>query len=111
MPTSLKFADEAEWLALRDMHIGGSDIASLFNIWRLADKSEVVLHVYEAPPEGAEFVECLSPYTSSFRIWQEKSGRLKPDFAESERMQAGKFLEPALAAWAGSKWPDWKLRK
>jgi predicted phage-related endonuclease len=70
-----------------------------------------MLHVYEAPPEGALHLECVSPYKSSFALWQEKAGRLPPSFAESERMVAGTHLEPALASWAQHKWPDWKLRK
>lgn len=108
---SLKFSSEAEWLTLRDQHVGGSDIAALFNQWLLPDGTTRMLHVYEAPPEGALHVECVSPYKPSFRFWQEKAGRLAPDFAETERVTAGKHLEPALAAWAQQKWPDWKLRK
>lgn len=108
---NLKFASDAEWLALRDAHVGGSDVASLFNLWRYPDGSERMLHTYEAPPEGALHLECVSPYKSSFALWQEKSGVLPPTFAETERMQAGTHLEPALASWAQAKWPDWKLRK
>jgi predicted phage-related endonuclease len=108
---NLKFASEAEWLALRDMHIGGSDVAALFNQWLLPDGRTVMLHVYEAPPEGALHLECMSPYKSSFRIWQEKAGRLAPDFEENERIIAGKHLEPALASWAQAVFPDWKLQK
>lgn len=108
---SIPFKDEAEWLALRDMHVGGSDVASLFNQWLLPTGGTAMLHCYEAPPEGALHLECVSSYKSSFRLWQEKAGKLAPDFQETERVQAGKHLEPALAAWAQSKWPDWKLRK
>jgi predicted phage-related endonuclease len=108
---SIPFSNEAEWLALRDAHVGGSDIASLFNLWLLPDGSERMLHTYEAPPEGALHLECVSPYKSSFALWQEKAGKLPPSFAETERVQAGKHLEPGLAAWAQSKWPEWKLRK
>lgn len=110
MPTRT-FNSEAEWLALREGYIGSSEIASLFNIWLEPDGQQRMRHIYEAPPEGALHLECLSPYTSSFRIWQEKAGRLAPDFKETERINAGRHLEPALAAWAQQKWPDWKLRK
>jgi predicted phage-related endonuclease len=108
---AIKFASEAEWLALRDAHVGGSDVAALFNLWQLPDKTLRMLHVYEAPPEGALHIECVSPYKSSFALWQEKAGRLAPSFEENERIVAGTHLEPALAAWAQHKWPDWKLRK
>jgi len=109
----LTYSNEAEWLALREAHIGGSDIASLFNVWRDLDGNELILHIYEPPPEGAEFVTSLSPYTSSFRIWQEKAGVLKPSFKENERVTAGKHLEPALATWAQEKWgaEGFRLRK
>ncbi len=107
----LKFSSEAEWLTLREAHVGGSDVASLFNLWRLPDGSVVTLHCYEAPPEGSEFIECLSTYKSTFRLWQEKAGKLASDFQENERVQAGKHMEPALAAWAMEKWPDMKMRK
>lgn len=108
---NLKFNNEEEWLALRDQHVGGSDVASLFNRWLLPDGQVKVLHVYEAPPEGALHIECVSPYKSSFALWQEKVGKLPPSFEETERIQAGTHLEPALASWAQQKWPDWKLRK
>lgn len=108
---NLKFANEAEWLALRDMHIGGSDVASLFNLWLLPDGVQKMLHVYEAPPEGSLHLECVSPYKSSFGLWQEKAGRLAPSFEENERIIAGKHLEPALASWAQQVFPDWKLQK
>lgn len=108
---SLKFNSEAEWLALRDMHVGGSDVACLFNVWQMPDGLQKVLHVYEAPEPDSFHIECVSPYKSSFRFWQEKVGRLAPDFEETERITAGTHLEPALASWAQQKWSDWKLRK
>lgn len=108
---NLKFASEAEWLALRELHVGGSDVACLFNQWLLPTGGTAMLHAYEAPPEGALHLECVSPYKSTFRLWQEKAGKLAPDFVETERIIAGNHLEPALAQWAQSKWPEWKLRK
>lgn len=102
---------EAEWLALREQHIGGSEVAALFYRWRLADGCERVLHLFERAPEGAEPIECLSPYTTGYRLWQEKAGKLAPDFQSNERVMAGQFLEPALAAWSQQRWPDWSLRK
>lgn len=108
---NIAFSNEQEWLALRDIHVGGSEVASLFNLWLMPTGGTQMLHAYEAPPEGALHLECVSPYKSSFGLWQEKIGRLAPTFLETERVQAGKHLEPALATWAQAKWPDWKLRK
>lgn len=103
--------DEATWLALREKNIGGSEVASLFYRWRHTDGSEAVYHMYEAPPAGSQLLGCLNPYLTGYRLWQQKAGRLMPeDLANVERVQAGNFLEPALAQWAGRKW-DWKLRK
>jgi hypothetical protein len=109
--SSVSVPDEATWLSLREANIGGSDVASLFYRWQLTDGTDAVYHLYESVPDGAELIECLSPHTTGYRLWQEKSGRLMPDdLAGVERVQAGVFLEPALAAWANHKW-KWKLRK
>lgn len=108
---AIPFANDEEWHALRDMHIGGSDVASLFNIWLTPDGKQVVRHAFEPPGPDDLHIECVSPYKSSYALWQEKAGKLKPSFEETERMEAGKHLEPALASWAQAKWPDWKLRK
>jgi len=108
---AIAVSNEAEWLSLRDSHVGGSEVASLFYRWRYADGTEAVLHLYETPPEGATLVESLSPFKTGYRLWQEKAGRVMPDdLSSNERVQAGNFLEPALAAWAGEKF-KWKLRK
>ena len=108
---SVPLPDDATWHALRDSHIGGSDISALFYLWRHADGSEAVYHLYEIPPAGSEVIGCLSPHKTGYRLWQEKVGRIAPDaFAENERVQAGIHLEPGLAAWASERW-DWKLRK
>ncbi len=103
--------DEATWLALREQNVGGSEVASLFYRWLHPDGETVVHHLYEAPPEGSTLLGCLSPFKTGYRLWQEKSGKLMPDdLSYVERVQAGNFLEPALAEWAKSKW-EWKLRK
>lgn len=110
MPRSVPVPDEAAWHSIRESHIGGSEIASLFYRWRLPDGQEAVLHMFEEVPQDAVILECLSPYTTGFRLWQEKAGRLKPGFVENERVDAGTFLEPALADWSKKKW-EWPLRK
>ena len=103
--------DEAHWLAVRDMHIGGSEVAALFSKWLLPDGQTAVLHAYEEPPEGALLLGSCSPYTNAYELFLNKSGKLKPkDWVSNERMDAGTYLEPALAEWAKAKY-DWKLRK
>ena len=103
--------DEATWLALREANVGGSEVASLFYRWQYTDGTEAVHHIYEAPPKGAQLLGSLSPFKTGYRLWQEKAGRLMPDdLSGVERVQAGNFLEPALAAWAKEKW-DWPIRK
>lgn len=108
--TTITITDEAHWLSVRDMHVGGSDVAALFNRWILPDRSVQVYHAYESVPEGALPLGSCSPYKTAYRLFLERTGQLMPDeFKANERMDAGTFLEPAIAAWAMKKW-DWKLR-
>lgn len=107
---NISIANEAEWHSVRERFIGGSEIACLFYRWLLADGSEVVLHLYEQPPEDAVLLGCLSPYKTGFSLFNEKVGTVMPEDFASERIDAGTFLEPALAGWANKKW-DMKLRK
>ena len=45
-----------------------------------------------------------SPYTTPFELWHRKARNILADDLESvERVQAGQYLEPAIAAWAGDK--------
>jgi predicted phage-related endonuclease len=101
---------EAEWLALRESFVGGSEVASLFYTYRMPDGGAAVRHLYEAPPENSQPLGCLSPYRTGYALWTEKAGLVMPADFSSERIDAGKFLEPALAAWASDKF-KLKLRK
>lgn len=107
---NITVTDEAHWLSLRESHIGGSEIAALFNGWLLPDGERVVLHAYEPVPEGAVLLGSCSPYTNAYAVWLAKTGKLIPEWTSSERMDAGTYLEPAIAQWAMKKW-EWKLRK
>lgn len=110
MPT-IQITDEAHWLSVRDSFIGGSEVSALFARWLLPSGEKVTLHAYEEPPEGAIPLGSCSPYTDAHSLWLHKSGKVPPkEWEENERMQAGSFLEPAIAAWAKEKW-GWKLRK
>lgn len=103
--------DDAAWHALRDQNVGGSEIASLFYRWRHPDGTDAVYHLYQEVPQGSILMGCLSSHTTGYRLWQQKAGKLRPNnLDEVERVQAGTFLEPAIANWAAQKW-DWKLRK
>ncbi len=47
----------------------------------------------------------LSPYTTEFEVWHQKQGTIpSPDLSSDERVNAGQFLEPSIAAWASHKW-------
>jgi putative phage-type endonuclease len=47
----------------------------------------------------------VSPYCSRFELWHQKAGNIQaPDLDDVERVLAGKYLEPAIAAWATHKW-------
>lgn len=108
---TIHHSTEAEWHALREENVGGSEVASLFYAWRLPDGRDRVFHAYEVPPDGSQIIECLG-FSTAMRLWLEKSGQVPPVSLDGvERVDAGKFLEPALAAWARQKWGDWRLRK
>lgn len=109
---AIKVADEAHWLSLREAHIGGSDIASLFYEWVYPDGTIGVHHLFEQPTDpGARVINCVSSFKTGYRLWQEKAGRLKPDdFELNDHIQAGIHLEPAIAEWSRTKF-GWKVRK
>ena len=65
------------WLASRTTAIGASEVAGLF-----VDASG----------------ESLSPYTTPFKLWAEKTGQLPPAEVNAEWIHWGNLLEPAIAA-------------
>lgn len=70
--------NENLWHELRAANIGGSEIASLFNV---------------------------SPYLSRLALWQQKKGLIQPaDFSNNERVEAGNMLEGAIIDWANKRW-------
>ncbi len=51
----------------------------------------------------------LSPYTTKFELWHQKAGNIpSPDLSNDERVNAGQFMEPSIAAWAAHKW-NWPI--
>lgn len=114
--TAVHFNDDREeWHRIRASRIGGSEVASLFHVWHLPDGSEPILHIFEKPTDDKALpLESLSPYMTGYRLYQEKRlGLPSDDLDEVERIQAGTFMEPAIAEWAKAKfsWPIRKVRR
>lgn len=52
----------------------------------------------------------VSPYLTRFELWHQKAGHIEAaNLDGQERIEAGRHLEPAIAAWAAGKW-SWPLR-
>ena len=76
--------DQIHWHELRSKHIGASEVAALFD---------------------------MSPFTTLWQLWMEKSGKLPPeDLSGNKSVQAGTFLESGIANWAAHRW-DMKIDK
>ena len=103
--------DRADWLALRQGYIGGSEIASLFYIWQINDIL-AYLHMFERPPVDAVCLGCVSRHTTGFRLYHQKIGTLPADDLFDERIAAGVFGESGIADWAQSTEyaPHWGMR-
>jgi predicted phage-related endonuclease len=108
---AIPITSEADWHALRAANIGGSEVVSLFYVWRQPNGAETIRHMFEAPGPDEICLGCLGTYKTGYRLWLEKAGKLAPDNDENERLIAGQCLEPAIAQFAQIKWPEWKLRK
>lgn len=81
---ALSVRDQTHWHELRSQHIGASDVAALFD---------------------------MSPFTTLWQLWMEKSGNLPPeDLSDNKSVQAGTFLESGIANWAAHRW-DMKIKK
>lgn len=75
-PIIHKNLTEAEWLELRKRNINSSEVAALFG---------------------------HSTYTTAYEVWNIKAGELDDQFVMNDRVEAGQFLEPSIAAWAAHK--------
>jgi predicted phage-related endonuclease len=101
-------------LSERRKFVGASEIASLFYAIETEDGQVRYPHMFEPIPPDAAVLGCLSRHTTGYRLWHIKAGNIEPDdLSEAERVQAGQHMEPAIAAWAAEKWPEWSgtLRK
>ena len=83
--TDIAVRDVIHWHELRARHGGASEAAALYG-------------------EGQWMTE--------FKLYHEKAGTLAHDELTGDlSVTAGKFFEPAIAAWAGSKWDPWVINK
>lgn len=73
---NIKVNDEAHWHALRAKNIGSSESAALLG---------------------------LSPWSTPWQLYMEKTGRVPRSVSDNPMMAAGRHLEPALAGWAQDK--------
>lgn len=78
MTTALiEYRDEAEWLSLRQGDITSTETSALFS---------------------------MSPYETLYELWHRKHSGVGTDFdADSERIQAGRHIEPAIASLASER--------
>src|SRR3990167_3524352 len=82
--TDIPIESEAHWHSLRSKHGGASEAAALYG---------------------------ESPWLTEFQLYHQKAGTLAPvDFSDNAAVNAGRFFEPAIAAWASEKWAPWALR-
>lgn len=68
---ALPVSDTAHWHQLRGKHVGGSEVAALFD---------------------------TSPWLTRFGLWHRKAGKVPIGDADDSRMRWGRRLEPAIAA-------------
>lgn len=71
------YGNREGWLASRTTAIGASEVAALFT-----------------GPDG----KSLSPYTTPFVLWLQKTGQQEASDNGAEHLEVGTFLEPAIAA-------------
>ncbi len=78
MPTTYIIPDnDAHWHALRARDITSTEASALFN---------------------------MSPYATLYELWQIKSGAMESQFEDNERIQAGRIIEPAIAALVAERY-------
>lgn len=103
--------DREHWHEIRREYVGGSEIGSLFNAFRHLDSGELIYrHLFAEQPKKTEFIGSVSPYASGVRLYHEKAGNLQPEFVGNARVEAGTFMEPAIAAWMKDR-KGWDIRK
>lgn len=69
MTREIAYKDKAEWLAIRNRYIGGSDAGSVIG---------------------------MNPYRSAYTLWAEKTGQIEP-FAGNLTTEVGAYLEELVA--------------
>lgn len=103
----IPYTTQDEWHAIRAVHIGGSEVASLFNTFRLPDGTLAYCHLFEDAPEDGEFIGAVSSYCSGVRLWHQKQGAIEPEsFDKNAVATAGRYFESGIAEWARDKYKD-----
>ncbi len=109
----IPYTTQEEWHAIRAKHIGGSEIASLFNTFRVPDGTTdsgarlSYHHLFEDIPDNWELIGSVSPYCSGVRLWHEKKGNMEPkSFDKNAVATAGRYFESGIAEWARDKYKD-----
>ena len=81
----IRCTDEAGWLTERRKGVGGSDVAAIMG---------------------------LSPWRTPAEVWFEKTGRAEPqDLSDRPNIVFGNIMEPVIADWHRSKYPDLTIRR
>ena len=81
----IRCEDNAGWLDQRKNGIGGSDVAAIMG---------------------------LSPWRTPAEVWLEKTGRAEPqDLSDRPNVVFGNIMEPVIADWYRSKYPDRTVRR
>lgn len=83
--TTIRCADQAEWLALRKQGVGGSDVAAIMG---------------------------LSPWRTPAEVWLEKTGRVEPeDISDRPNVRFGNIMEPVIGNWYREQFPAHRIRR
>lgn len=107
----IPYSTQDEWHAIRAKHIGGSEVAALFNAFEKPDGTIAYYSLFEDVPEGLELIGCVSPYCSGVRLWHEKKGTIERKQVDTDPMKAGRHFESGIARWTQEDNPEWDIRK
>jgi putative phage-type endonuclease len=81
--TTIEIQNEEHWHELRKKHVGGSEVAALFD---------------------------ACSYMTHFELWLKKSGKISSEIEDNDRMMWGRLLEEGVAQGVAIK-KGWKIMK
>ena len=83
--TTIRCANNAEWIERRKQGVGGSDVAAIMG---------------------------LSPWRTPAEVWLEKTGRVEPDdISDKPYVAFGNIMEPLVGRWYSERHPDRRVRR